>query len=389
MLKGFFPGLMVLAVFLAIVGPGIRVDPAVSATVAPPCGTPAWTASPGAPLNAANINSELNHLESCAASALYSVAPGGAGTPAAGSCIAITTPPADGTVTNICTPYPTPTATCANPNCTAAGLTITVITPTPVASSALVSANTLETILAARTDILHWWTLHGPTSLGGSTPGPCSTSVGAFVDTPATALASPVPLVVATIAGLPPPTCAMPDILPNNRSTSVGFCWGVPQQGCNAAVSGGSSYLLIPAVAQTACFATTPYTIFAVVNPIVTSRQQAFYERDPQDNLVLEVNANQQWDTTINAGAHNVMYATGPAFFVYTNDGTTSSTYINGSPITEPTIVPLAAPTGNGAIGHDFGNGTRGFMGRVENVGCANTAWSLGLIQYLYSLSGL
>ena len=39
------------------------------AQVAPPCGTPAWTASPGAPVNAQNINSELLHLESCAASA--------------------------------------------------------------------------------------------------------------------------------------------------------------------------------------------------------------------------------------------------------------------------------------------------------------------------------
>lgn len=63
--------------------PARLATPAVAATVSPPCGTPVWTPSPGAIISANGMNSEFQHLESCAASSVPA-------TPIAGNCITIT-----------------------------------------------------------------------------------------------------------------------------------------------------------------------------------------------------------------------------------------------------------------------------------------------------------
>jgi hypothetical protein len=90
-------------------------------TVSPPCGTPAWTASPGAPVNAENLDAEILHLEACAgnAAAFPTTSPPviGTGSPptftiVTGNCLAIT---GGVLLYNCATPAPLTAGNCTSP----------------------------------------------------------------------------------------------------------------------------------------------------------------------------------------------------------------------------------------------------------------------------------
>lgn len=322
-------------------------------------------------------------------------------TPAPGNCLAYSTPPVQGTISYTCpTPYPTPVISVTTTPCngsnlpSVSGFALTIPAPCASGGGSSATANPFEPALAARTDIMHLYTLH--IASGGTGPSPCPTTAGFFTDTPESAAPSPVPATAVIESTLGAPTCAWPDILHNNTSPiggtagSVSFCWGVAQQGCNVAAGGGASFVQLPAAAQTACFASTPYTIFGLVYAQPTTRTQTFYSQNwaAQNVLQGQINTTAQYNTLINNVAHAVLSVTTPAFWVFTNNGTTATTYVNGFPVSEPTTLPSPAPSGVGSLGESAA-GTNGFLGSLEDWGCANTAWSQSTIQYLYSLTGL
>lgn len=69
-MKYVFAALILLVAFVVVMPWNhTLLSPLDAAQISPPCGVPAWTASPGAQINSGPFNNELLHLESCAASA--------------------------------------------------------------------------------------------------------------------------------------------------------------------------------------------------------------------------------------------------------------------------------------------------------------------------------
>src|SRR5262249_44029752 len=120
--------------------------------------------------------------------------------PAAGNCIAVSTPPAAGTIAVAagCTPYPTPTVSATATDCDAAvsasgrvvSVPVCAPSPNPTATTYLCSngngsskklvpcpvqftPNPFEPAILARTDVIHFWELHDAPAAGAGTPGPC------------------------------------------------------------------------------------------------------------------------------------------------------------------------------------------------------------------------
>lgn len=433
----------------------LRADAQTPPTVSPPCGTPAWTASPGAPVNAQNLNAEIYHLEACAgnAAAQPTTSPPivASGSPpvftiTTGNCLAITagvlayncaTPAV--LVAGPCTsPYPTTSATvtgvaigistgagcggggtvggvvggtCIGVTPTASptggvvvsysGCPTPVPTPTGATVVTYVTPNPFESAVLARTDVTHFWELHDLNATGGNSPAPCSTGVGAIADAiggGATGNPSPVPLTVVTEAPAPAPWCQFPNIIPNQGTFnaasygSIVFCFNIAEYSCNNTLAGAGSYIALPASVQTASFASTPYTVCGIIGAMPSTRDEIWFGRDPQDSLQLDVTGQAsgatQWDMQLNLGANNQFSYVGPAFACYTNSGSTSTFYVNGEPMATTATVPSTAPTGAGGIGAGVG-GASPFVGRLNDIFYANTAWSQALIQYFYTLTGL
>jgi len=408
-MKQVFIGVLAIALALVALNGRFTFTPVAAATAVPSCFFAGYDAGGG------QINTGIVCVTPAASGAPQ-------GTPAAGTCIGVSTPPAAGTIAYTCsTPYPTPTASATATACggavSASGLDISVpvcatsgpqSTPTggncisvstPPAAGTIVytcatpttapsvipggacpacyfksTTSAFDTSVLAIASVTHFWK--------GADTAPCNTLADAIAGG-ATANPSPVPMPTES-----PVTCGAPGIS-NDGETSVGFtgsngvksCLDVPAS--TLPTSGSFSILMVAAPQPLGTTSDTPVY---------------FQIKDNTGNLTLYWSVAGVNDSPINHVVMNttdvgstVVNAVRPNLYAYTWDGTHSSLYVNGDAVMVNTDTPTFGDGSTvGHIGCQRTSSSFGawVVGRMSKFIIANTALSQTTIQSLTAALG-
>lgn len=298
--------------------------------------------------------------------------PGPGGTPAAGTCIGITTPPAQGTVAYTCsTPYPTPTASATAGACgtavSASGLVITV----PQCTNAN-SPNYL-TLLKAETSLTHCWFCGTTDAAGCGTAhdyvadGGYATAVPSAVPLP-TFTASPTPTAPAIS---PTPNCAAPGIVKDGNHAVAIF---------NRAGGGECTAFTWPLASEPT---TAPWTIEVLAAPTAQipwdSGQEWVWNRGNTGTFdamyFTTYLLHDQWDG--GTSSNDIVGRVLPFVHIALEwDGTNHIDYVNGTMVYKDTTTQSVITT-SGSIGASASNSFgRCYAGRLQYFATYNTALS-------------
>lgn len=283
----------------------------------------------------------------------------GAGTPAAGTCIGVATPPAAGTISYTCstpgpqaTPSPsaTSTSTAGPPSAVWSGswpYTLQVKFPSGGGGGCTTncllksSTSTWDSVACGETSATHCYPMTGPVGTGA---GDCQS------DTPTgTALPSPVPLATPTTSSSI--VCGAPGIS-NDGETSVQF------------PGSGNGYLIVPAVAWPGSGASnasievlTKLEIPNTNSPVASTFSEIWSDDNQVGDMATSLynNSSNYWTHAISLGGTTTasidsVASDVPTDIIYTWDGTNSKLYFNGV----LTFSSTGTPTWN--------NGTPGYL---------------------------
>jgi hypothetical protein len=305
-------------------------------------------------------------------------------TPTGGNCIAISTPPAAGSIAYTCpTPYPTPTATSANGNCTVSGLVITCTTP----SAAPAPTAPFLGKLLADANTRHVWPMDVSTPAAGATPTACPSSVSIpdAIGGGATAVPSPVALTGVNSTKL---QCGRIPLVADGNA-SIGFC--MDTSSANSCNGNTSAYVSIPTTVTPA----TPgaYAVGFIYEDAGVSPEQlaTLWSLDGVDNIELYTSRTADSSKGMRAGGSTVDFAildTRPHMTIYNYDGTHSYICQDGRFLLVNQAAPLNV-TGAGGIGTQLVSGPgSGFQGYVQYVWVHGGAYTQDQCSWLYQQTG-